>query len=68
MTTPSTTVVWVACGVEASVEVLLGTADLLSLLGVGVGDVSAFLSVGVGDGLSGFGASDGSFLLRTSVL
>jgi hypothetical protein len=68
MTTPSTTAVWVASGVAASVELGLGAGDLLSLIGVGVDDEIAFLLVGVGKGLFGFGVSDDAFLLRTSVL
>jgi hypothetical protein len=70
MNTPSTTAVWVASGVAASVELGLGADDLLLSSGVGLGvdDEIAFLSVGVGKGLFGFGVSDDAFLLRTSVL
>ena len=78
MTTPSTFAICVGCGLELSFALVVGVADLLSLLGVGVADLLsllgvgvadaiAFLLVGVGNGSVGFGVGKDSFLLKTSV-
>ena len=77
MNTPSRFSVCVACGLEASVGVFDGVAELVSLLGMGLGEEVALLLVGVGEGLFDFAVGDGlfdlgvgdaSFLPRTSVL